>query len=248
MNLTKNTVLISGGSAGIGFEMAKLLTEKGNHVIITGRNQERLDAAAAQLDNATAIVFDVTKEEEVDQLVERIKIDFPELNVLINNAGAAYAYDLVSGERTWEKAEEEMQTNYISVMRLTEKLLPQLRVQQASAIVNVSSVVAFAPGLSIPTYSVSKAAVHAYTQLLRLALTGTKVKVFELMPPLVNTDFSKEIGGENGIPPSQVAEEFVAALEKDNYEIHVGATAQIYEVFRTAGHEAALHALNSVGA
>lgn len=246
MNTTKNTVLISGGSAGIGFEIAKLLTEKGNHVIITGRNLERLNHAAAQLSNVTPIAFDVTSEADVDQLVSRIKIDFPELNILINNAGFAHAYPLTDTERAWEKADEEMQTNYISLMRLTEKLLPQLRSQKEAAVVNVSSIVALAPGLGVPTYSVSKVAVRAYTQLLRLNLSDTSVKVFELMPPLVNTEFSKEIGGENGIPPQQVAEEFVAALESDIFEIHVGGTAQIFELLRTAGPDAALHALNGI--
>ncbi|HEY0177840.1 MAG TPA: SDR family NAD(P)-dependent oxidoreductase, partial [Pedobacter sp.] len=192
MNVNKNTVLISGGSAGIGFEIAKLLTEKGNHVIITGRDQSRLDTAAAKLTNVTAILFDVTKEEDVDQLVNRIHADFPDLNILINNAGNAYIYDLISGAKAWEKADEEIQTNYISLVRLTEKLLPQLRQQESAAVVNVSSIVVFAPGLNIPTYSVSKAAVHSYTRILRLALRETGVKVFELMPPLVNTEFSKE--------------------------------------------------------
>lgn len=228
MNLTKNTILISGGSAGIGFEIAKLLTEKGNHVIITGRDQARLDAAAARLNNVTAIAFDVNKEEEVDLLVNRITTDFPDLNILINNAGSAYYYDLVSGPKAWEKAEDEMQTNYFSVIRLTEKLLPQLQQQESAAVVNVSSIVALVPGLRTPTYSASKAAVHAYTKVLRLALRNTGVRVFELMPPLVNTEFSKEIGGENGIPPLQVAEDLIAAFETDTYEIHVGVTADMY--------------------
>ncbi|WP_158799834.1 SDR family oxidoreductase [Pedobacter sp. L105] len=244
MNLTNNTVLISGGSAGIGFEIAKLLTEKGNHVIITGRDQARLDAAAARLNNVTAILFDVTKEEEVDQLISNLKLEFPNLNILINNAGYAYYYDILSEERAWEKAEEEMQTNYFSLMRLTQKLLPQLRAQETAALVNVSSIVAFAPGLRIPTYSVSKAAVHSYTQVIRLALEETSVKVFELMPPLVNTDFSKEIGGENGISPVQVAEDLINAFENDIYEIHVGATAQVYELLRNSP-ESALAAVNS---
>ncbi|MET1057225.1 MAG: SDR family NAD(P)-dependent oxidoreductase [Pedobacter sp.] len=243
MNLTKNTVLIAGGSAGIGFEIAKLLIEKGNHVIITGRDQARLDAAALKLKDATPIAFDVTKEEEVDELVERLKADFPALNILINNAGLGNSYDLVSGNRAWEKAEAEMQTNYISVLRLTEKLLPHLRNQAAAAVVNVSSIVAIAPSLRTPTYSVSKAAVHSYTELLRLALWDTSVKVFELMPPLVNTEFSKEIGGENGIPATQVAEDLIAALEQDTYEIHVGQTAYIYELSQTSRAEA-LEAMN----
>lgn len=247
MNLTKNTVLISGGSAGIGFEIAKLLTEQGSHVIITGRDQSRLDAAAAKLTNVTAISVDVTKEEDVDHLVSKITDDFPELNIVINNAGFAYSHDLIGGDRAWEKAAEEMETNYISVMRLTEKLLPALLKQSSAALVNVSSVVAFAPSLKIPTYSVSKAALHSYTEALRLALKDTTVKVFELMPPLVNTDFSKEIGGENGISPVQVAADLIAALENDTYEIHVGITAHVHDLFRTSA-QAGLNAVNGIEA
>lgn len=245
MNLTKNTVLISGGSAGIGFEIAKLLTEKGNHVIITGRDQARLTAAAAKLSNVTAIAVDVNKEEDVDLLLNRIAADFPELNILINNAGSAYSYDLLSGAKAWEKAADEIQTNYLSVIRLTEKLLPQLQQQESAAVVNVSSIVAIAPGLRTPTYSASKAAVHAYTRVLRLALRHSAVKVFELMPPLVNTEFSKEIGGENGIPPLKVAEDLIAAFETDTYEIHVGATADIYAL-SLSSPEAALKMVSRI--
>lgn len=246
MNLTNNTILISGGTAGIGFEIAKLLTEKGNHVIITGRDQKRLDEATAKLDNVTGILFDTTKEADVDRLISRINSDFPTLNVVINNAGRVYTYDITAGEKSWEKAGDEMETNYISLIRLTEKLLPQLLKQEAAALINVSSIVAIAPGLNAPTYSASKAAVHSYTQILRLALKNTNVKVFELMPPLVNTEFSKEIGGEeNGIPALQVAVEFAEAFENDTYEIHVGATAQIFALARTSP-EAALNALNGI--
>ncbi|MFA6087092.1 SDR family oxidoreductase [Mucilaginibacter sp.] len=245
MNLNNNTILISGGSAGMGFEIAKQLTEKGNHVIITGRDKQRLETAAAKLNNVTAILFDVTNETEVDQLVSRLNADFPNLNVLINNAASAYAYDILSGQKAWEKAADEINTNYISLIRLTEKLLPQLLQQKASAVVNVSSIAAIAPDTKVPTYSASKAAVNSYTQSLRFALRNTVVKVFELMPPLVNTEFSKEIGGENGIPPAQVATEFVNAFEKDEYEIHVGVTAKIFELARISP-TIALNAINGV--
>lgn len=248
MKSTNNTILIAGGTAGIGFEIAKLLTEKGNHVIITGRDQKRLDTAVAKLNNVTGILFDTTQETEVDRLVRKIAADFPALNVVINNAGLAYAYDVLAGEKSWEKAADEMNTNYISLIRLTEKLLPQLLKQEEAALVNVSSIVAIAPGLRLLTYSASKAAVHSYTQGLRLALKATNVKVFELMPPLVNTDFSKEIGGaENGIPPLQVATEFFEAFENDTYEIHVGGTAQVYELARTSPL-VALNAVNGIEA
>jgi uncharacterized oxidoreductase len=237
MKTTNNTILITGGSAGIGFEIAKLLTGKGNHVIITGRNKERLQKAAGRLQNATAIVSDVSNGKEVDELVHILKTDFPALNMVINNAGSAFLYNLSTDTGSFEKAQEEILTNYLSVIRLNEKLLPLLKAQPEAAIVNVSSIVAFVPG-SLATYSASKAALHSYTQSLRLALEETSIKVFELMPPLVDTEFSAPIGGHNGISPFAVAEQFYTALENDSLEIRVGDTEQMYRLYLSSPEEA----------
>jgi len=243
MKTVNNTVLITGGSAGIGFEIAKQLSEKGNQIIITGRNKTRLEEAASQLKGGTAIASDVTKTDEVDLLVEKVKADFPQLNMVINNAGSAFVYDITAGEDGFAKAQEEMLTNYLSVIRLNEKLLPLLRKQEQSAIANVSSIVAFVPG-RLATYSASKAALHSYTQALRLALEDTSVKVFELMPPLVDTQFSAPIGGKNGIAPAVVANELLAALEEERYEIRVGQTEELYQLYLSSP-EKALDFLNA---
>ncbi|WP_138991237.1 SDR family oxidoreductase [Larkinella sp. C7] len=246
MKTQNNTVLITGGSAGIGFEIAKLFAQRGNQVIITGRNAERLQQAAAQLDNTTAIVSDVSNPADVDQLVKRLNKDFPTLNLVINNAGRAFYYSLSEdGIQASDKAGEEMTTNYLSIISLTEKLLPLLKKQSEAALVNVSSIVAFVPGHTTATYSASKAALHAYTQAMRYTLAkDTAIKVFELMPPLVNTDFSQEIGGINGISPTVVAQDLLTALETDTYEIHVGNTATLYKLFLSSPEEAFL-ALNT---
>ncbi|HEX9511664.1 MAG TPA: SDR family NAD(P)-dependent oxidoreductase [Puia sp.] len=244
MNISNKTVLITGGGSGIGFETARLLSEKGNRVIITGRNRARLEKAAGQLTNTTAIACDITVEADVKKLVGQVQEKFNDLSILINNAGAAYAYQLAAGANAFDKAGEEISTNYLSLIRLTELLLPVLSKQKEAAIVNVSSIVVFAAGAAIPTYSASKAAVHSYTQSLRHILSkSTNIKVFELMPPLVNTDFSKEIGGENGIPPLEVAEGLLSGLQKDEYEIHIGGTAQMYQLFLSSPQNA-FNALN----
>jgi uncharacterized oxidoreductase len=247
MRTVQNTVLITGGSAGIGLSIAKLLDAKGNHVIITGRNPERLRAAAEQLKNVTAIACDVTVAEDVNRLTDRISRDFQGLNVLINNAGNAFVYNLTASDADgFAKAGEEMLTNYLSIIRLNEKLLPLLRQQQEAAIVNVSSIVTFAPNHRLATYGASKAALHSYTLSLRHALQqDSAVKVFELMPPLVDTEFSQPIGGSNGIPPSVVAESLVSALEKDEYEIHTGGTAGLYKLYLSSP-DAAFQAMNQV--
>lgn len=238
MKTTNNTVLISGGTAGIGLEIAKLLSAAGNKVIITGRDKQRLDKALAQLKNAIGIVSDVSKKGDTEALVETLQHDFPELNLVINNAGRAELYNIADSTNAFEIAEDEMLTNYLAVIRLNEKLLPLLKAKNESAIVNVSSVVAFVPG-SLATYSASKAALHSYTQSLRVALSRiSKVKVFELMPPLVDTEFSAIINGHNGIKPAVVAQEFFEALEKDVFEIHVGNTQYIYDLYLKSPAEA----------
>lgn len=244
MKTINNTVLITGGSAGIGFEIAKLLSEKGNKVIITGRDETRLKNALSKLPDVVGFAYDVTKEEDVDKLIETLTNDFPTLNIVINNAGKANLSKLAEKADIFQKAGEEMLTNYLSVLRINEKLLSLLSSQKESAIVNVSSIVAFVPNHVMATYGATKAALHSYSQSLRIALANsTSIKVFELMPPLVNTDFSQEIGGANGISPVVVAEDLINALKTDTYEIHVGRTADIFKLFHASPADA-LAAMN----
>jgi uncharacterized oxidoreductase len=238
MKTSENTILITGGSAGIGLAMAKLLTAKNNHVIIVGRNPERLQKAAAELTHVTAINADISYAEDVDKLVDKIFKEFPSLNIVINNAGAAEMNNLLTDSDTFEKASGEILTNYLSIISLNEKLLPLLQKQSEAAIVNVSSVVALVPNSILAGYSASKAALHSYTQSLRLFLSSTSVKVFELMPPLVDTEFSAEIGGHNGIKPSIVAQALIKGLESNDFEIRIGDTEEIYQLYRSSPEDA----------
>ena len=244
MNITNKIVLVTGGGSGIGFEIAKLLGQKNNKVIIAGRTESKLQQAAAQLSNVSYIATDITSEKDLDKLVGHIKTTFGGLDILVNNAGQAYVYKLDKSENAYQKASEEMETNYLSIVRLTEKLLPVLKNSEEAAIVNVTSIVAFVPGINLPTYAASKAALHSYTRALRYTLAlSTGIKVFELMPPLVNTGLSVEIGGENGMPPLEVAEGLIKGLETDEYELHIGKTADIYKLYLNSPQQA-LNALN----
>ncbi|KAA9339502.1 SDR family NAD(P)-dependent oxidoreductase [Hymenobacter busanensis] len=230
MKTTNHTVLITGGGSGIGLAIARLLSEQGNQVIITGRNEAKLQQAAAALPGVTPIAFDVN---DAAAVAQRIEAEFGGLSLLINNAGYADAYELLPGAGAYAIAEAEIHTNYLAIVRLTEALLPVLTRQPEAAVVNVSSIVAFVPSAGIPTYAASKAALHSYTQSLRHTLSqhAPNVKVFDLMPPLVDTELSAGIGGASGIAPRQVAEELLTALAQDTYEIHVGQTAGLYQLF-----------------
>jgi len=244
MNITGKTILITGGGSGIGFEIAKLLSSN-NKVIITGRSEDRLRNAAAKLHNVSYIAADVNSEADLKNIAERLTNEFGGLDILINNAGAADLHKLDEpGNDAYSIAASEINTNYLSVIKTIDLLLPLLRKSPEAAIVNTTSIVAFAPGYNLPTYAASKAALHSYTRILRYSLAKTTgIKVFELMPPLVNTELSAPIGGENGIPPLQVAEDLISGFQNNNYEIHVGQTADMYKLYLSSP-EQALQVLN----
>lgn len=230
MKTSGNTVFISGGSAGIGLAIAKKLSAAGNKVIINGRSQERLENALQELDYAIAIQGDLSVEADRLRIAEDLKTNYPDLNIIINNAGAAFMNDLAdSANNAAEKAYQEINTNYISVIHFTSLVLPQLLQQEDAAVVNISSIAVFRSNKYVPTYSASKAALHSYTQGLRDTFAdNNKLSVYEVYPPLVNTEFSAEIGGANGIPPSEVADELFEALEKNQFEVPVGDTKKIH--------------------
>lgn len=232
MKTTGNTVFISGGSAGIGLAIAKNLSAAGNKVIINGRSEERLQNALKELDNAIAIQGDLSIAADRVRIAEDLKANHPELNIIINNAGAAFMNDLSdSNNNAAEKAYQEMNTNYISVIDFTALTLPLLLQQEEAAIINVSSIAVFRSNKYLPTYSASKAALHSYTQGLRDTFSENEnLNIYELYPPLVNTEFSAEIGGANGIPASEVADELFIALEKNQFEVPVGDTKKIHEL------------------
>nr|WP_294874270.1 SDR family NAD(P)-dependent oxidoreductase [uncultured Pedobacter sp.] len=223
MKTTGNTVFISGGSAGIGLAIAKKLSAAGNKIIINGRNEERLQNALKHLDNAIAIQGDLSLEADRIRISTELKENHPEVNIIINNAGAAFSYLLNETLNAHEKAVIEMNTNYFSVIHFTELLLPHLVQKTEAAVVNVSSIAVFRSHKFLPTYGATKAALHSYTTALRDTYEEQKnVQIYEVYPPLVNTEFSAEIGGANGIPPEEVAEELFLALEKDQFDVPVG--------------------------
>jgi len=231
MKLENNKIFISGGASGIGFEIAKALHALGNQIVINGRNQEKLDRALKALPGAHAIQGDMSIFDERIRIANLLKKEHPTTNWIINNAGMAYAYNLEKSQTTFEKAQEEMNLNYLSIVHFTELLLPQLLHQDNSVIVNVTSIVALHGNINIPTYAASKAALRNYTQALRETLEEHKnIAIFDVLPPLVNTELAEEIGGAiNGIPPKEVADELLLALAKDQYDVPVGITKNYFD-------------------
>ncbi|MBD1386702.1 SDR family NAD(P)-dependent oxidoreductase [Mucilaginibacter rigui] len=229
MNITNKTILVTGGGSGIGYATAKFLVKKGNKVIISGRNPEKLKKAALAL-GIDYIVCDVTDADAVKSLVTKLETAYCDLSILINNAGIGFVYKLGEGANAVEKARQEFETNYFAPVRLIENLLPLLKKQPEAAIVNISSNVAFHPLVVLPTYSDAKTALHSHSVALRLTLsTDTNIKVFEVMPSLINTEATKDMGGEqHGLPPAVAAADIYNGLNEDRYEIFVGEAGQQY--------------------
>ncbi len=237
MKTLGNTVFISGGSAGIGLAIAKKFSKAGNTVIINGRSEERLQKALAELDNAVAIQGDLSVEADRIRMATQLKEQHPDVNIIVNNAGAAFGYLLSETTNAHEKAAIEMNTNYFAVIHFTELMLPHLLRQEEAAVVNITSIAVFGSHKFLPTYGATKAALHSYTVALRYTYEENKnVQIYEVYPPLVNTEFSAEIGGANGIPPSEVADELLIGLENNQFDVPVGDTKQFFQTALAQAH------------
>ncbi len=187
MNLTGNTILITGGGSGIGRGLAEEFHKLGNQVIIAGRRKQALDETTAANPGMKSLVLDIEDPAAVRAFAARAVAEFPALNVLINNAGIMRAENLLEQQADLADAEAIVSTNLLGPIRLTAALLPHLQTQTRAALINVSSGLAFVPLALTPTYCATKAAIHSYTQSLRHQLRGAAVEVIELIPPYVAT-------------------------------------------------------------
>lgn len=188
MNTTGNTILITGGNSGIGRGLAEAFHKLGNQVIIAGRRKETLDETTAASSGMQSVVLDVEDPNAIRAFATKVTAQYPALNVLINNAGIMRAESLLAQSDDLTDMEATITTNLLGPIRLTTALLPHLQKQNQAVIMNVSSGLAFVPLAMTPTYSATKAALHSYTEALRVQLRDTSIQVIELIPPAVATE------------------------------------------------------------
>ena len=213
MNMTGNTILVTGGTSGIGRALAEALHKAGNTVIVAGRRANMLAEVAAANPGMATVEFDVADGAGIPGFVALVVAAFPGLNVLVNNAGIMRAEDVLAKDHTLEDAEATITTNLLGPIRLTTALLPLLRAQARSAVLNVTSGLAFVPLAMTPTYSATKAALHSYSQALRHQLRATAVQVIEIAPPAVATDLMPQSrGNPNALPLNDYISEVMALL------------------------------------
>jgi uncharacterized oxidoreductase len=239
MKMDSNTILITGGTSGIGFELAAQLVQLGNTVIITGRDQSKLDLAKKNLPNVHTFQCDVRDPKAISDLFEKVTSQFPELNFLINNAGIMRTLNLHAKEVDLEDITSEIDINLSGSIRMVNQFLSHLKTKKSAAIMNVSSGLAFVPYPILPVYCATKAGIHSFTQSLRVQLKNTNIKVFELVPPTIQTPLIKALDGYEikGVKPmdaGKMVRYTIKSLEKNRLEILPGQSRALKFMSRVA--------------
>ena len=236
MKRTGRTILITGGSAGIGLAFALKFVELGNEVIVTGRRQAVLDNVKAKHPKLHTVQSDVADPAQIAALAARVKAEFPRLDVLMNNAGIMQYKNLKAPAADLAGLTAEMNINVGGVIGMTSAFIDILTANKGT-VINVSSALAFVPLPAAPIYSATKAAIHSYTQSLRFQLEETGIEVIELMPPAVKTDLTADIAGDDGIAlmtTDELVKQSFASFETGTLEIRPGQAKQLALMRRLA--------------
>jgi uncharacterized oxidoreductase len=239
MKLDGNTILITGGSTGIGFEFARVFAALKNTVIITGRDMAKLARAQAQVPELRTIRSDVSRVEDINALYVKVTQDFPALNVLMNNAGVMRSINFHQDGDDLNDLTSEIDINLKGYVRMTSRFLPHLKKQAGAAIINITSALAFVPLPLVPVYCATKAGLHSFTQSLRVQLARTNVQVFEVAPPATQTDMlgtfeAADMKGYSIMPVSEMVEASLRGLKRGRPEIRPGQSTQIWLMNRVA--------------
>jgi len=238
MKLAQRTILITGGTSGIGLELAKQLAARGNTIIATGRDPARLEAAQRAVPGLHAIQSDVADPEAIAALHRRVLAEFPALDVLVNNAGIMRNLNF-NQRRGLDDVTREIDINLSGPLRMVQQFLPHLKTREQAAIVIVSSGLAFVPLPIAPVYSATKAALHSFAQSLRVQLAASRVAVVELAPPGVETElfrgeFADEMKGQKAMDPVVLVQKAIAGIEAGRVEIRPGLSNMLKIMSRLA--------------
>ena len=222
---------ITGGGSGIGLAFAEALLQLGNQVIICGRNAAKLERARTLYPILHPIQCDISNEREVGLLLEKLGSRFPMLNVLINNAGIQNNYHFLDGISHQLEIEQEIEINLTAHIKFIDSLIPLLQRQSRAAILNITSALARVPKEDAPVYCATKAAMHIFTKALRYQLETSNIRVFEIIPPLVDTDMTRG-RGRGKISPRRLVRDSLRAVERNQYEVKVEKVKFLFALYR----------------
>jgi len=233
MQTTGHIALVTGGGSGIGLALASTLAARNNTVVIGGRDQRKLNWASGEVPALHTAHLDITDETSVQTALADIAARFGGLTMLVNNADVAHPYQFGDHPGVAEHVADEVTTNLLGTLRVTRLALPLLERQPAAAIVTMSSVLAYVAAPSLPVYAATKAALHSFSRSLRAQLRDTTIKVFDVLPPLVDTQLAKPLPGAK-LPPEAVARAVLDGIAADRYEINVAQAKQVARLSRLA--------------
>ncbi|AMJ67757.1 SDR family oxidoreductase [Hymenobacter sp. PAMC 26628] len=238
MDLQKNTILITGGTSGLGLEFARQLLGMGNTVLITGRDQAKLDQAQRSLTGVHTFRSDVSDPAAIRQLYQEVTTRFPALNILINNAGEMRKLNLNDPDLDLLDVTREIEINLAGPIRMVQQFLPHLKTKPTAAILNVTSGLALTPFPLAPVYGATKSGLRSYTKSLRVQLQGTAVKVFELVAPgaktPLNDKFADDVKDSDLMAPDKLIAEAVKGMQQDTWEIYPGLAGVLRYASRIA--------------
>jgi uncharacterized oxidoreductase len=226
MKLTSNTILITGGGSGIGRGLAEALHQRKNQVIIAGRRKDRLIEVAKANPGMAWTELDIEDPVSMSTVTKKLTVEYPKLNVLINNAGIMNIDD-VSTAVDDRLLVSTLTTNLMGPIRMTGAFIEHLKRQPYAAVINNTSVLGFVPMAIAAIYSSTKAAMHSYTLSLRYKLKNTRVKVLEIAPPWVQTDLLGSNNEPRAMPLAEFIEETMRVLGTDADEVLVERARQL---------------------
>ena len=240
MQLRDNTILITGGTSGLGYEFASRLVDLGNTVIITGRDQNKLDQTKKSLPGVHCFQSDVSDPQAIMELYEKVIKQFPKLNVLINNAGEMRKISLHDTSIDLINITREVEINLMGPIRMIQQFLPHLKKQKSAAILNVTSGIALVPFPISPIYGAAKSGLRSYTKSLRVQLKNTNITVFELVAPGAKTPLNDKFGAVDGfndkilMEPGKLIDAAIRGMMQDKLEIYPGIAKMLKVASRIA--------------
>lgn len=247
MKTAGNTILVTGGTSGIGLGLALRLHDAGNTVIVAGRRKDLLDDITAAHPGIDAIVLDVADPESITRARDTLATSHPDLNVLVNNAGIMLAENVLDPAGI-DVAEQHVMTNLLGTIRMTYAFLPQLMNVKNAVVMNVTSSLAFVPYPRTPTYSATKAALHSFTQSLRIQLAAhSGIQVIEVIPPNVRTTLLGQQDDDQAMPLEEFLTETMGLLadHPDAHEVVVQRARYLRDAQSNGSYEDVLGMLSA---
>jgi len=234
MALQNNTILITGGSSGLGLEMAKQFICSGNKVIVCSRSSEKLQQAHEVVPGIITYVCDISIEDERRKLSHWISENHPEINILVNNAAIVHRIDFADDGNSYKKSVKEIATNLQAPIHLSKLLLPLLNTNSEPKIINITTGLVYVPRADYPFYNATKAALHSFTQVLRNQLKNKPIQVIEVLFPVVDTPWHEGNAPKIAITAKKAVGEMIRGLTAGKNEIKVGKVKLLYYLSRFA--------------